>query len=577
MKNTCNPKEAALKSFFLGPQAENSSFLKEQLNKILDDWLDWRTSFCPKDGRAILESERSSPEFQRRLHKFQYELETLAHRLHQEIPKFSPRYIGHMFSELSLPALLGQMLCLLHNPNNVAQEASRVGIEVEKEAIQALIKMFRYPDTAYGHFTSGGTVANFEAVIRAKLRWIQNLESNWQQSNDLNDASYKINANSYDCKLFEGQSDISIAKQIEKKFNKNFNGTVILAPHSSHYSWLKAAQYFAIGKKNIIPIELDKFGEINIKDLENKINYCLKENKPILSIVSIFGSTELGSLDPIHNIQELIDSYQLKYGYTFWHHIDAAYGGFFASLQQSEDNRIAGDFKSKINAISKTTSIIIDPHKLGYVPYACGAFLCRKPEDYFLNQQGAPYVDFNQQEDLGLFTIEGSRSAAGAVATKMTADCIGFNDSGYGSILLRTIKSCDKIAEQLIEDKVPVSIVPNNRTNILCFNIKNNLSRKLTKHNELTNQVIQNFFRSKTEPSFYISKTILKNNYKNLIQHFCTMNNIEQDCDHITVIRLTIMNPFISSQHTSTNFIEEFSQYLMQIIQSEQIKYQETI
>ncbi|HAJ03440.1 MAG TPA: hypothetical protein DCL55_09410, partial [Brevundimonas sp.] len=96
---------------------------------------------------------------------------TLCDALTAETPTFSPRYIAHMKADLSLPGLLGWFAAMLHNPNNSSRDASRVGSVIETEAIAALAGMLGYdPAQAQGHFTSGGTVANFEAVWRARYR-----------------------------------------------------------------------------------------------------------------------------------------------------------------------------------------------------------------------------------------------------------------------------------------------------------------------------------------------------------------------------------------------------------------------
>ena len=96
---------------------------------------------------------------------------TLCDALTAETPTFSPRYIAHMKADLSLPGLLGWFAAMLHNPNNSSRDASQVGSVIETEAIAALAGMLGYdPAQAQGHFTSGGTVANFEAVWRARYR-----------------------------------------------------------------------------------------------------------------------------------------------------------------------------------------------------------------------------------------------------------------------------------------------------------------------------------------------------------------------------------------------------------------------
>lgn len=98
------------------------------------------------------------------------ELDTLKTLMRRETATYSPRYAGHMVS-ITLPALFGQLTALLHNPNNTSKEVSRVGTVIEAEAIGMLAEMIGYdPAAARGHFTSGGTVANFEGVWRARYR-----------------------------------------------------------------------------------------------------------------------------------------------------------------------------------------------------------------------------------------------------------------------------------------------------------------------------------------------------------------------------------------------------------------------
>jgi glutamate/tyrosine decarboxylase-like PLP-dependent enzyme len=95
----------------------------------------------------------------------------ILHRFRAEIPSFTPRYIGHMVTEISLPALMGHIINLVHKPNNITGEASRVGVQLEDEAIQDLSKMVGYnPAEASGLFTSGGTVPNFEGLLHARSR-----------------------------------------------------------------------------------------------------------------------------------------------------------------------------------------------------------------------------------------------------------------------------------------------------------------------------------------------------------------------------------------------------------------------
>jgi len=44
----CPPEEIAMKSFFLGPQAENGPWMNEVVKEIFDLWYEWRKSLFPE-------------------------------------------------------------------------------------------------------------------------------------------------------------------------------------------------------------------------------------------------------------------------------------------------------------------------------------------------------------------------------------------------------------------------------------------------------------------------------------------------------------------------------------------------
>ena len=154
---------------------------------------------------------------------------------------------------------------------------------------------------------------------------------------------------------------------------------------------------------------------MSLSSLKDSIELARRLQRPIAAVVSVLGTTELGFVDPIQDVQDLLDQYQKEEGLHIWHHVDAAYGGFFASMKAIKSLR--KDLKISFEALSRVNSITIDPHKMGYVPYSSGAFLCCCEKDYFVKPFVAPYVQFQIEKDKGPFTLEGSRSAAGAVAT----------------------------------------------------------------------------------------------------------------------------------------------------------------
>lgn len=89
------------------------------------------------------------------------------------IPFWSARYSAHMTCDTSMPAILGYLMTMLFNPNNVAIEASPITTLLEMMVGEQLCTMLRYnlnpehPEglpVAWGHITCDGTVANLESM-----------------------------------------------------------------------------------------------------------------------------------------------------------------------------------------------------------------------------------------------------------------------------------------------------------------------------------------------------------------------------------------------------------------------------
>lgn len=513
-KSRCANEDVALKSFFLGPQAENREWVQRQVYHIFRSFFEWRQRLSFEDGLAISKADQEVAEFKKQQDHTEDLLTNLAKRFESEIPKFSPRYIGHMFSEISLPALFGHILTILHNPNNISAESASVGIEVENESLAALAAMVGYP-SAYGHFTSGGTVANYEMIFRARARMEEN-------GGRLEDA-------------------------------------VFLVPAHKHYSWTKGAYVFGI--KHLWTIPLDENGHLDVQALSGLIDRANSEGRPIIGVVSVLGTTEMGLIDPIHKVQELLDE-KRSLGQVIWHHIDAAYGAFFRSMI-GEDPAIQGELGemavAALTAVGRSHSITLDPHKLGYVPYASGVFLCRDRADYTRVNFGAPYVNFSEERDKGLFTLEGSRSATGATATWMTAHAVGFDQKGYGRILARTIRIRRQL-EEMLAAVDGVKIAPGAETNLLCFALARREGGKTSKANERTLRFYEEM-NGKTGP-FFVSKTKLGlregDAYSRYLKSWVGEWRAEIDSDDLLLIRLSLMNPFLGSRELKVNLMEEF-------------------
>jgi glutamate/tyrosine decarboxylase-like PLP-dependent enzyme len=90
-----------------------------------------------------------------------------AERMRDNYPYPHPLYAGQMLKPPHPVARLAYALAMYVNPNNHALDGGRASSAMEKEAVAQLAAMYGW-DTHLGHLTSGGTMANFEALWIAR-------------------------------------------------------------------------------------------------------------------------------------------------------------------------------------------------------------------------------------------------------------------------------------------------------------------------------------------------------------------------------------------------------------------------
>ena len=91
-------------------------------------------------------------------------LDTVAHRLGNNYPYFHPLYAGQMLKPPHPVARAAYALAMAINPNNHARDGGRASSEMEMEAVAQIAGMFGWAGQHLGHLTSGGTMANLEAL-----------------------------------------------------------------------------------------------------------------------------------------------------------------------------------------------------------------------------------------------------------------------------------------------------------------------------------------------------------------------------------------------------------------------------
>jgi glutamate/tyrosine decarboxylase-like PLP-dependent enzyme len=244
--------------------------------------------------------------------------------------------------------------------------------------------------------------------------------------------------------------------------------------------------------------------------------------------------------------------------------VDGAYGAYFRTLlgDKNLENHFQANTLNALNNLSRVDSITLDPHKLGYIPYACGAILVRSEQHYQVSRFTAPYLQVDNNS-AWVNTLEGSRAATGAVATWFANKCVGLDSQGYGQILDKGFKAKYKLERLLIESKAPIVVIKPFDTNILCFAI-NAKSGSLADINLNTKKVFDHFSES---PHFSVSRTTLGvQNYNRLIQRLAKENSWTIDSEYLVLLRIVMMNPFIITEEANVDYLQEFVAELKQAI-----------
>ena len=77
---------------------------------------------------------------------------------------------------------------------------------------------------------------------------------------------------------------------------------VVLVSASAHYSWEKGMKVLGFGTQNLIRVDVDDHMRMDLTDLDRKLEWAFAEHVPVLAVVGMLGTTEFGTVDPIHGI-----------------------------------------------------------------------------------------------------------------------------------------------------------------------------------------------------------------------------------------------------------------------------------
>ena len=229
--------------------------------------------------------------------------------------------------------------------------------QIESSVIRWLCSTFGYGDDARGILTSGGSMANFEAIVTARRSLL----------------------------------------------GEHFADAVIYASEFAHHSLLKGAVLAGFPAANFRTVACDDGLRMDPQSLQEEIARDRAAGRRPFLVIASAGTADTGAVDPIAGIGAIARAEGL------WMHVDGAYGGFFQLTDRG---------KALFRGIEHADSITVDPHKGLFLPYGTGALIVRDGERMRqAHSIGAHYLqDLAGEESLPNFSeysIELSRSFRG--------------------------------------------------------------------------------------------------------------------------------------------------------------------
>lgn len=631
-----DPDRPMLDALFLGPYGENDALLEKLVVEFLRDHVYWRRNFHPEDPPAIPTHAAQHPDYKAFESRLRRELRQLSASLKRSVPFHSPRYIGHMASDLLLPGLVAQILTLPYNPNNVSEDAAPVTIDLEIKVGLQLARMLGYPDDtrrpdcAFGHLTSGGTVANYQALrlalalkafpVALRAAAVPGLElpaDDWEAFNLGPSAGISL-LERWQAWL-AGQPardrrrwrDAVQSQRLEHLGMVEFFARhhelkvpLVLAPITAHYSWSKGLKLLGLGRGQLQLLP-EKGMRLDADALEAALEHCERERQPVLMTVAVLGTTEYGTVDPVDAVVAARERFQQR-GLGFSVHIDAAWGGYLATLFRNPDgslrtrDEVGNGFSrfplpevhAAFAALGQTDSVTVDPHKLGYLPYGAGAFICRDHRATALLAEAADYVfhdtratDYmSRYRQLGQFVPEGSKSGAAAAAVYVTHQVLPLDHANFGRLPRQTVLAAEAFharTTQLASElagvaHVAVPFAPD--SNLVCVAINPAGNRDLARANAFVRRLHDELRADPSQPlqlkQFFGSMTTLRPEALGMPEMHRILHRLDldpatmlddgdnADDDRLVILRHTLMNPYLIDHENGISYIDLYLAHL---------------
>lgn len=234
-----------------------------------------------------------------------------------------PRFFGYVASPSTPAGAFADLMASTLNASVTSWRSSPAPTEVEKTVVRWLGSLIGYDDQAQGVLTSGGSMANLNALLIAH----------------------------------RAKAGAPVARV-------GIRGTTapmtIYASDQVHLSIIKAADILGLGQDSIRLLPSDERFCLDPTALSSTIAEDRRHGHKPFCVIGSAGTAATGAIDSLAEIGRIARENDL------WFHIDGAYGAPAAMVEER---------RPMFAGLELADSISLDPHKWLYTPVDCGCLL----------------------------------------------------------------------------------------------------------------------------------------------------------------------------------------------------------
>jgi aromatic-L-amino-acid decarboxylase len=243
----------------------------------------------------------------------------------------SPRHFAYVNGSGAMIGIFAEALAACTNTNAGAWKLGPAAAEIEAQCLRWIAEFVGYPEDAGGILVSGGTMANFTAILTA-LRHVAPYDS-----------------------TPDGLQDPARAGRL----------LLYMADHEGHVSVTRVADMLNLGRRAVRLVPSRPDFTMDPAALDRMLAEDRRRGDLPFCVVAQLGSINVGAVDPIGALAEVC----AKHG--VWLHGDGACGLLAAGLAETRE---------LFHGLERADSLSLDAHKWLGVPHDCGLVLVRHRE-----------------------------------------------------------------------------------------------------------------------------------------------------------------------------------------------------